>query len=166
MLGREIVVFDTIMPSTLRRRATAFGLLPAAGVALLLFGVLLLPWLGERWADDALGAAPARADRLANRAHSVDPLLVEPYWAHALAADGRGNEQLAFAWYVEAVDRQPRNPLTWQAAGEYAWRNGCPYKAYTYLERYTELDQKARPSAGADDYRSALKRVNNAQYRC
>jgi hypothetical protein len=161
-----LVAAGALAGRPLRRRATAFGLLPAAGVALLLFGVLLLPWLGERWADDALGAAPARADRLANRAHSVDPLLVEPYWAHALAADGRGNEQLAFAWYVEAVDRQPRNPLTWQAAGEYAWRNGCPYKAYTYLERYTELDQKARPSAGADDYRSALKRVNNAQYRC
>jgi len=53
------------------RRVSPFGSLVAAGAALLAFVVLLLPWLGERWAGDALGASPpARAVQLANRAHS------------------------------------------------------------------------------------------------
>src|SRR5581483_6251880 len=35
------------------RRASVFALMPAAGVALLAFGVLLLPWLGNRWSLEA-----------------------------------------------------------------------------------------------------------------
>ena len=63
------------------RPVSSFAQLAVAGVALLAFGVLLLPWLGERWASEALGASPpSRAVQLANRAHSVDPLLVSsPY---------------------------------------------------------------------------------------
>jgi hypothetical protein len=64
------------------------------------------------------------------------------------------------------VRRQPRNPQTWLAAGEYAKTAGCPYLEYTYLEKYTELDQKARPTEGGNDYRDALYKVNHRQYRC
>lgn len=151
------------------RRVSAFALLPSLGAAALAFGVLLLPWLGNRWSDQAFFSTStdtASIDRLANRAHSVDPLLVEPYWAHAQAADARGQRSLAFAWYVQAVKRQPHNPDTWNAAGEYAFRLGCYGRAYDYLEKYTELDQKAQPSAGAADYRTALKKVNAGQYTC
>jgi hypothetical protein len=150
-----------------RRRAGGFALLPAVGAAVLLFGSFVSPWLARRWAGDALVAAsPARAITLANRAHSLDPLLVEPYWAKAFAAATRGQPQQAFQEYVAAVHRQPKNPQTWLAAGEYAKDAGCPYLAYTYLEKYTELDQKARPSEGADDYRAMLWKVNHRQYRC
>jgi hypothetical protein len=151
------------------RRGSAFVLLPALGAAALAFAVLLLPWLGSRWADEAFFSASTNAasiDRLANRAHSVDPLLVEPYWAHANAADLRGKRSLAFAWYVQAVKRQPHNPETWNAAGEYAFGLQCYGRAYTYLEKYTELNQKAQPSAGGADYNTALKKVNLGEYSC
>ena len=151
-----------------RSAASPFALLAGAGAALLAFGVLLLPWLGERWSSDALGASPpAHAISLANRAHSVDPFLVEPYWAKALAAEQRNDPpRIAFAYYVQAVHRQPANPATWLAAGEYAFGIGCYQSAYTYLERYTELDQKARSSDGGDDYNTALQRVNAGKGVC
>jgi hypothetical protein len=151
-----------------RRRSSPFALLAGAGVALLAFVALLLPWLGERWANEALGASPPpRAVHLANRAHSVDPLLVEPYWAKASAAEQRNEApRVVFAYYVQAVHQQPANPATWLSAGEYAFGIGCYRSAYTYLERYTELDQKALPGEGADHYRSALDRVNAGKGVC
>ena len=79
------------------RRVSPFASLAAAGVALFAFVVLLLPWLGERWSAEATVAPPARAVKLAERARSVDPLLVEPLWALAFAAELRGDLPTAFA---------------------------------------------------------------------
>lgn len=148
------------------RRASGFALLPAAGIALALAGSFLSPWLARRYADEALAASPKRAVELADRAHALDPLLVEPFWAKAQAADTRKQVRNAFRFYVEAVKRQPRNAQTWRAAGQYAWDVGCPFQAWKYLERYTELDQKARKSAGGDTYEQALKLVNARKYDC
>ena len=149
------------------RRLNGFALLPAFGIAAVLFGAFLSPWLARRWAADALFAtSPSRAITLANRAHALDPLLVDPFTAKALAYDAQNRPRRAFQEYVAAVDRQPKNPETWRAAGQYAWDEGCPYLAYTYLEKYTELDQKARPERGGDLYNEALRRVNNRQYSC
>jgi len=150
-----------------RHRVSPFALLAAAGVALLAWGVLLLPWLGARWANDALGASPARAVRLADRALSVDPFLVEPYWAKASAADQRSRpQQQVFDYYLQAVHRQPANSLTWLSAGEYAFGIGCYQTAFTYLEKYTELDQKALPSAGGNHYNRARDLVNAGKGTC
>jgi hypothetical protein len=150
-----------------QRRLRGFALLPAFGVALVILGSLVSPWLAHRWANDALfSASPSRAITLANRAHGLDPLLVDPYTAKALAYDAQNRPRRAFQEYVSAVGRQPKNPETWLAAGQYAWNEGCPYLAYTYLEKYTELDQKARSDRGGDLYNEALRRVNNRQYRC
>jgi O-antigen ligase len=145
------------------RRVSPFASLAAAGVAALAAGVLVLPWLGNRWATDALGASPARAVKLANRAESVDPLLVEPLWAKAFAAE---KPQRAFALYRQAVSRQPKNPQTWLLAGRFAFDQRCYRTAYTYLEKYTELDNKARPSVGGDEYNAALRQVNLGNGRC
>ncbi len=147
-----------------RRRAPAPAALAASGVALLCFCSLLLPWLGRRWANEAYAASSRQqAFRLADRAHGADPYLVDPFWAKAFAA----GETSAFPYYRQAVDAQPRNPQTWLAAGEYALDAlHCPYLAYRYLERYTELDNKARPEEGANDYRRALRLVNRAQGTC
>ena len=131
------------------RRASAPAVLAGAGVAALAFGALLLPWLGARWANEALGAPAAHAVRLADRADWVDPLLVEAPWARADAAIELGQQQRAFDYYLQAVQRQPANPQTWLYAGEYALSSRCWRLAYTYLERYTELDPKARPETGA-----------------
>jgi O-Antigen ligase len=145
------------------RRVPAPALLAAAGAAAFLAGVLALPWLGARWADEALAAPPREAVRLADRAEAVDPLLVEPLWAKAFAATSQRD---AFGYYVAAVRRQPRNAQTWRLAGEYAFSLRCYRSAYTYLERYTELDPNGNPSAGADDYREALRQVNAGNNRC
>jgi O-antigen ligase len=149
------------------RAVSPFGALVASGVALLAFGALLLPWLGERWSDDATVAlSTARSVELAKRARSVDPLLVEPLWTLAGAAEQRGNLPRALAYYVDATHKQPQNPQTWLAAGQFALRNGCPQKAYPYLLQFVERDNKARPSEGADDYRRALILVNSGKPRC
>jgi hypothetical protein len=148
------------------RRLSPFAALPAAGAATLAVGVLVLPWLGERWANDALGAAPAHAVELADRAESVDPLLVEPLWAKAFAAEARGQSQRAFDFYVRAVHRQPNNPQTWRLAGLYAYQQRCYRLAYEYLEKYTELDNKAKPSQGGAAYNRALAIVNSGKAKC
>jgi len=148
------------------RRLSPFALLAAAGVALLLAGAFFSPWLARRYGSDAYAASPGHAITLADRAHSLDPFLLDPYWAKALAEDGRGQSQRAFDEYVSAVRRQPKNPQAWLSAGEYAKDRGCWFLAWKYLERYTELDPNARSSSGADDYREALRRVNNREYRC
>ena len=148
------------------RRVSPFAALVAAGAALLAFGALLLPWLGERWSDQASVAAPRHAVTLAKRARSVDPLLVEPLWALAFAAELRGELVTALAYYKQAVDRQPKNPETWLLTGRFALANRCAQTAYTYLEKYTELNPYARPSEGGDAYRRARALVNAGKGRC
>jgi hypothetical protein len=146
------------------RRVSPFGSLVAAGAALLAFVVLLLPWLGERWSNEALVASPpAHVISLAKQARSVDPLLVEPLWWQA---DAQTDPRKAVALYQAAVDKQPKNAQTWLNAGLYAVGLQCPRLAYYYLERFTELDPKARSSDGADAYRLALKQVNSGKPKC
>jgi hypothetical protein len=148
------------------RRVAPFAAVAAVGAGLAVFCTFLLPWLGRRWSDDALAAAPKRSVSLSNRALSADPLLVEPVWSKAVAADALGHGQQAFDLYVAAVREQPLNPLTWQAAGLYAYSQRCWYQAWFYLERFTELDPNARASEGATEYRAALKRVDKHAYTC
>jgi O-antigen ligase len=148
------------------RRVSPFASLVAAGAALLLFVVLLLPWLGERWSAQATVAPPARAVTLAKRAQSVDPLLVEPLWALAFAAELRGDLPTAFAYYEEATRKQPKNADTWLLAGQFAFAHGCMRAAYDNLEKFTELDNKARPSRGGDAYNAALKIVDRGKAKC
>jgi O-Antigen ligase len=151
------------------RRVGGVALLPAAGVALALFGAFFSPWLARRWADDAyyssISGSPTRTVTLANRAHALDPLLVEPFWAKANAADDLDRPRQAFAWFVAAVHRQPKNPQTWLFAGEYAKTQGCSYLEWFYLEKYTELDPQAR-GQGGDDYNDALRKVDAHAYTC
>jgi hypothetical protein len=148
------------------RRLRGFAVLPVAGVAAILLGSLISPWLARRWSTEAANAAlsgrNARAVTLANRAHALDPFLLEPYWAKADAASTRRE---AFRQYVLAVQRQPKNPLPWLLAGEYAMNVGCPFAAWQHLERYTELDQKSNGPGGAE-YNAMLKLVDNRQYSC
>jgi O-Antigen ligase len=146
------------------RRVSAFGAALVAGAALLLFALLLMPWLGERWSNDAsVVTQRAKSISLAKKARSVDPLLVEPLWWQAAA---QTDPAKAVAFYQEAVRKQPKNAQTWRAAGLYAMSINCPRLAYYYLERYTALDPKARPSQGADVYREALRQVNTGKPRC
>jgi hypothetical protein len=148
------------------RRVRGFSLLPALGVALIVLGSLVSPWLARRWAtqaaDAALAGRNARAITLANRAHTLDPFLLAPYYAKADAAT---TKRETFRQYVLAVQRQPKNPQPWLLAGEFAMQVGCPYAAWQHLERYTELDQKSN-GPGGEEYNAMLKLVDHHEYTC
>jgi O-antigen ligase len=158
------LVAGSLVGTPAEKRASAFATLAAAGVGLIVFVVLLLPWLGARWSSQASGElSPARAAILAKRARSVDPLLVDPYWTLAFAAKDNGT---ALAYFDQAVRKQPKNAQTWLAAGEFALSIGCPRHAYPYLEKFSELDHYAAPEKGPDDYRRALRLVNSGTPTC
>jgi O-antigen ligase len=149
------------------RRVSAFGMLLAAGAALLLFGVLLMPWLGARWSSQALGAtgsaSPARVEKLANRARAVDPFLVEPLWWEALA---QSDPRKALAYYTEATRVQPQNAQAWLYKAQLELDHGCARAALEDLYKFNDLDPKAKPSAGPDDYLRALDLVNSGKPKC
>jgi hypothetical protein len=149
------------------RRVSAFGSLLVTGAALLLFGVLLMPWLGERWSNEALDAtdtAPAaRVQTLADRARAVDPLLVEPLWWEALA---QTDPSKALAYYTEATRVQPQNAQTWLYKAQLELDHGCARAALEDLYKFNDLDPKAKPSAGPDDYLRALALVNTGKPTC
>jgi hypothetical protein len=150
------------------RRVSGFAVLAASGAALAAFGTLLLPWLGHRWSGEAQSALaqPAHAATLARRARAVDPLLVDPFFTLAFAAEQEGKRDRAYAYYVEATRRQPANPATWQAAGLYAHDRGCPRLAYDNLVHFTELDPYAPGVDGGDVYNASLKLVNAGKAKC
>ena len=73
------------------RPLRGFALLPTVGIALVVLGSLGSPWLARHWIDEAQTASDARATTLVNRAHALDPFLLEPYWTKAdAAATNRG----------------------------------------------------------------------------
>ena len=146
------------------RRASAFGSALAAGAALILFGVLLMPWLGQRWSNDAsVAGSSAQAISLSKKARSVDPLLVEPLWWQA---DAQSDPQKALALYAEATRVQPQNAQTWLYKARFELDYGCARAALNDLYRFNDLDPKARPSAGPDDYLRALRLVNSGKPKC
>lgn len=147
------------------RPASAFATLVAAGAGALAFAVLLLPWLGQRWSDDAQFAdRPAQMVRLANRARGVDPLLVEPYWT--LAAAYAGNYGRARHYFALATKREPQNAQTWYAKAEFELSWGCARAALQDFYKFNALDPYERPVDGPDDYRTALARVNSGKPKC
>ena len=128
----------------------------------------------DRRARAALARQPLgdrRARRLARtRRDAREPRRVRRPAARR-AALGQGVRSLddpatRIRLYREAVRRQPKNPQTWLLAGRFAFEQRCYQTAYTYLEKYTELDNKAKPSAGGDDYNAALEKVNAGKGRC
>src|SRR5579862_403994 len=161
------LVAGALVGRPVERRLPGFAVVTAAGAAALVFGILLLPWLGQRWADDAyFSSSPSQAVTLAKRARSVDPLLVETYWAQANAADARNQVSRAVAFFRLATERQPENAQTWLLKAEYELGIGCPRHALTDFYRFNALDPYAQPSEGPDDYRRALRLVNSGKPLC
>ena len=149
------------------RRAPAFAALTAAGAALLAFAVLLLPWLGERWANEAQWATSPKAQNAdAKRARSVDPFILESYWAQANAADTERKPFLAIAYYGLATQRQPQSAQAWNQKAEYELGIGCPRMALADFYRFNSLDPYENPIYGPNDYRRALALVNSGKPIC
>jgi hypothetical protein len=148
------------------RRASGFAVLAYSGAALLAFGALVLPWLGNRWTGDAealTGTNPPRAVQLARRARSTDPLNAEAVWAQALSTSGYNAQQ---ALYALATRKEPENPQWWLLKAEFELEHGCARAALIDFYRFNALNPYANPSAGPDDYRRALALVNSGTPRC
>jgi hypothetical protein len=121
-------------------RLAALG--TGAAVALVLVS-LALPWLSERKVEDARAAIsdPDRSARLAEDAHDLNPLAIEPLLLWADAETARGDYAEARRLLVEAVELQPENPRAWRELGEFELevleREDF---ANRYLARARELD--------------------------
>jgi tetratricopeptide (TPR) repeat protein len=98
------------------------GTVLAGGAALLcLFAVsALLPWLSKDLASDALAQAssgkPAdlrEAAKKAETASRLNPFSVQPLFAAASVAQRSGQPAKAGKLFVEAIERQPDNAITW-----------------------------------------------------
>jgi O-Antigen ligase len=147
------------------RRVSAFTAATVAAAGALVFAVLLLPWLGQRWADQAFFSLDrTQATTLANRARSVDPLLVEPLWA--LADANSGNPPKALGYLTDATRRQPENAQTWLQKAQYELAFGCARAALKDFYRFNALDPYERPDNGPDQYRQALRQVNTGKPSC
>ena len=143
----------------------AFSLLPALGVALVVLGSLISPWLARALGEPArCGAASRNA-----RDHACEPRArARPVPARAVLGEGatpprRSARRIGST--CSPSQRQPKNPQPWLLAGEFAMNAGCPYAAWQHLERYTELDQKSN-GPGGEEYNAMLKLVDAHKYTC
>ena len=144
-----------------RRGARLRGCCAAPGARCSRFGSLLLPWLGGRWADRRSLASPRARVTLANRAHAVDPLLVEPFWTRPSRPSSR-----QAAARVRLLRRRgaPRSRGTRRrgSRGRVRFSQRCP----TQRVRRPRALHRARPEApgveGGDDYNDGARQVVNA----
>ena len=114
----------------------------AAVVAAMLFS-LAAPWLSARKVEDARAAIerPDESARLAEDAHDLNPLAVEPLFLWADAEAARGDVAAARRLYVRAVELQPENARTWRELGEFELEARRDFvRAERYLARARELD--------------------------
>jgi tetratricopeptide (TPR) repeat protein len=118
----------------------------AAVVAAMLFS-LAVPWLSAQKVEDARAAIerPDESARLAEDAHDLNPLAVEPLFLWADAEAARGDVSAARRRYVEAVELQPENARTWRELGEFELEV-LERRAFAerYLARARELDPEDR----------------------
>ncbi len=124
------------------------GRSPVLGVGVVLLAVVVLvsfsfPRLAdraERRSTQALADGDlARALDEANWARFFNPVSADPIFAKARVAEAERVPWRAERWYIDAVELQPDNPLTWYTLGIFEFdvrRNLCA--AYTFLnESYT-----------------------------
>jgi tetratricopeptide (TPR) repeat protein len=114
-------------------------------VSLAAVASLAAPWLAEREVAEAYAAIerrePSEAVDHGRRAHSLNPLSVEPLFAEAAGEEARGHRATALDLYIEAVELQPRNPRTWFELGRFELDLGDREAAIRDLLRSRELDR-------------------------
>ncbi len=143
MFALGVLVAAGRPPAPARRRPVlAIG-------AVLLVATVLTSFAFPRFANDALRESTralvrddfARARERADFAKSLNPLSVDPFFAHARVSERRGFETSAERWYADAVELQPENPETWYALGLFELQvknNLCA--AYEFLNEAYTLD--------------------------
>ena len=139
------VLFATGRAHASARRSLAYVLVPVALFAAA-FVSLGAPWLADRRVDDAYAAlGEGRAEvglRAADRARSLNPLALDPLYAHASAQTLLGDVEGARLTLIEAVELQPFEADAWYALGAFELEvANRPQEARRYLERSRDLDQ-------------------------
>ena len=113
-------------------------------------------------AGDVCASAAAGGD--ARQAGALRrPAPRRPAGRSARVRIARGNRSSRVAYYAEAVERAAEEPETWLLGRPFALDHGCPRHAYTYLEPYTELNQKARRARAATTTGAALRARQHRQ---
>ena len=147
-----------------RRRPSPYAAAAVVALGLAALVSLATPWLAERSvrdvnreldAGDYEGAAAA-----ARRAHSLDPLSIEPSLKLAGVEERRGRARAARAAYAQAVRAQPENPETWYALGLYEFDSGDLCSAYVHLNEAYTLDPASRRWTAGGPLDAARARVN------
>lgn len=131
--------------STPRKRPIlGIGMVLLAAVVLVSFSFPRLADRAERRSTKALAAHDlAKALDEARWAHFFNPVSADPLFARARVAELEGVAWRAERYYIEAVELQPDNPLTWYTLGIFEFdvrRNLCA--AYRFLNNAYTLDPK------------------------
>jgi O-antigen ligase len=125
-----------------RRPLMAAGALLVVVTVLLSFSSPRLSDEGVRDSTRALGEDDfSRAREHADWAELLNPLSVDPLFAHARVSERRRFQTAAERWYIDAVELQPENPETWYALGLFELdvrENPCD--AYQFLNEAYTLD--------------------------
>jgi len=131
--------------SALRKRPIlGIGMVLLVAVVLVSFSFPRLADRAERRSTKALADGDlTRALDEARWAHFFNPVSADPMFARARVAERRGVAWRAERYYIEAVELQPDNPLTWYTLGVFEFdvrRNLCA--AYRFLNNAYTLDPK------------------------
>jgi O-Antigen ligase len=125
-----------------RRPVLGVGVVLMAAVVLVSFSFPRLADRAERRSTEALADGDLqRALDEARRAHFFNPVSADPIFAKARVAEAQGLVSRAERYYIDAVELQPDNPLTWYTLGIFefdAKQNVCA--AYTFLNNAYTLD--------------------------
>jgi tetratricopeptide (TPR) repeat protein len=147
LTGPALVVLGVLLATG--RRAMHRVRMPLWGVGAILIAVVVLislatPWLATRYVADAFAAIDRGDDQAAldaaRRAHTLNPLSIEPLLAEAAAEEARGDGRSALVRYVEAVELQPLNWRSWYELGLFELETGRRERAIRHLQRSRELD--------------------------
>jgi hypothetical protein len=123
-----------------RRPVLGVGVVLLAAVVLVSFSFPRLADRAERRSTEALADGDfKRALDEARWAHFFNPVSADPIFAKARVAEAEGVLWRAERFYIDAVELQPDNPLTWYTLGIFEFdvkKNRCA--AYRFLnEAYT-----------------------------
>ena len=135
--GREAVVAR-------RRPILGIGMILLTALLLVSFSFPRLADRAERRSTRSLAAGDLeKALDEARWAHRFNPVSVDPLFAKARVAEVRGVNGRAEDYYIEAVELQPDNPLTWYTLGIFEFevnKNLCA--TYRFLNDAYTLDPK------------------------
>jgi len=127
-----------------RRPILGLGMVLLAAIVIVSFSFPRLADRAERRSTKALADGdPGKALSEARWAQFFNPVSADPLFARARVAEREGVGWRAERYYIDAVELQPDNPLTWYTLGVFEFdvrKNLCA--AYRFLNNAYTLDPK------------------------